>query len=45
MTLSYSPPTREQLLEALTMLEDHVLARVRPSASNDESAAPMAVAA
>jgi hypothetical protein len=31
MTLSYSPPTQEQLLEALTVLEGHLLMRVRPS--------------
>lgn len=37
MTLSYSPPTREQLLEALTLLEDHLLLQVRPPASNDEA--------
>ncbi|MGJ7546150.1 tyrosine-type recombinase/integrase [Variovorax sp. LT1R16] len=35
MTLSYAPPTREQLLEALTKLEDHLLEQVRPPASND----------
>lgn len=30
MTLSYAPPTREQLLDALTRLEAHLLDRVRP---------------
>jgi hypothetical protein len=30
MTLSYAPPTREQLLDALTRLETHLLERVRP---------------
>lgn len=45
MTLSYAPPTQEQLLEALTMLEDHLLEQVRPLASNDEAGQPMAEAA
>lgn len=45
MTLSYSPPTREQLLEALIMLEQHLLEQVRPAASNDEVDAQMEVAA
>ncbi|MES3041365.1 MAG: integrase family protein [Pseudomonadota bacterium] len=30
MTLSYAPPTREQLLEAMTRLEEHLLERVKP---------------
>lgn len=35
MTLSYAPPTQEQLLDALTALERHLLDRVRPlQASN-----------
>jgi hypothetical protein len=38
MTLSYAPPTQEQLLEALTRFELHLLERVRPDASNDASA-------
>ena len=34
MTLSYAPPTQEQLLDALTVLEQHLLDRVRrPQAS------------
>ena len=45
MTLSYAPPTREQLLEALIMLEQHLLEQVRPAASNDEVDAQMEVAA
>lgn len=45
MTLSYAPPTREQLLEALTMLEQHLLEQVRPPASNDETDEPMGAAA
>ncbi|MBV6776886.1 integrase family protein [Xanthomonas euvesicatoria] len=45
MTFSYAPPTREQLLEALTKLEDHLLEQVRPSASNDESVVSATVAA
>ena len=34
MTLSYAPPTQEQLLEALIRLEQHLLERVRPEACN-----------
>lgn len=34
MTLSYAPPTQEQLLEALIRLEQHLLERVRPKACN-----------
>lgn len=34
MTLSYTPPTQEQLLEALIRLEQHLLERVRPEACN-----------
>ena len=34
MTLSYAPPTQEQLLEALIRLEQHLLERVRPGACN-----------
>ncbi len=34
MTLSYAPPTQEQLLEALVKLEQHLLERVRPEACN-----------
>lgn len=34
MTLSYAPPTQEQLLEALIRLERHLLERVRPEACN-----------
>jgi integrase len=45
MTLSYAPPTREQLLEALTTLEDHLLEQVRSPASNDDADVPMAIAA
>lgn len=41
MTLSYSPPTREQLLEALTRLEQHLQEQVRQPASNDEAGEPM----
>lgn len=33
MTLSYAPPTQEQLLEALTRLELHLLERVRSDAN------------
>jgi hypothetical protein len=29
MTLSYAPPTQEQLLDALSTLERHLLGRVR----------------
>lgn len=32
MTLSYAPPTQEQLLEALVKLEQHLLERVQPQA-------------
>jgi Phage integrase family. len=35
MTLSYAPPTQEQLLEALIRLEQHLMERVRPEACND----------
>lgn len=35
MTLSYAPPTQEQLLEALTKLERHLLGRVRPEADGE----------
>lgn len=45
MTLSYSPPTWEQLLEALLSLEAHVLEQVRPPASNDEALPQLAAAA
>lgn len=45
MTLSYSPPTHEQLLEALAKLEDHLLEQVRPPASNDEADESIAIAA
>ena len=31
MTLSYSPPTQEQLMDALVRLETHLLERVKPS--------------
>ena len=34
MTLSYAPPTQEQLPEALIRLEQHLLERVRPEACN-----------
>jgi len=34
MTLTYAPPTQEQLLEALIRLEQHLLERVRPEACN-----------
>jgi len=35
MTLSYAPPTREQLLEALVRLETYLLERVRPVLAMD----------
>lgn len=35
MTLSYAPPTQEQLLEALTKLERHLLGRVRPESDGE----------
>jgi len=37
MTLSYAPPTQEQLLEALVRLEQHLLGRSRLEASNDDA--------
>lgn len=37
MTLSYAPPTQEQLLEALIRPEQHLLERVRPEACNAAS--------
>jgi integrase len=37
MTLSYAPPTREQLLEALARPEQRLLEQARPTASSDES--------
>jgi integrase len=45
MTLSYAPPTREQLLEALTRLEQRLLQQVRPTASNDDTSALVEAAA
>jgi hypothetical protein len=48
MTLSYAPPTQDQLLDALTTLERHLLQRVRaeqvetPSDSPAEEAEEMA---
>jgi integrase len=44
MTLSYSPPTREQLLEALLRLEQHVLERVNLSSGNEDVVSQLAVA-
>ncbi|MFZ2308515.1 MAG: integrase family protein [Rhodoferax sp.] len=38
MTLSYAPPTRDQLLEALTKLEQHLLVRVRTAPEGAETA-------
>lgn len=39
MTLSYAPPTQEQLLDALTALERHLLGRVRPPQASNAPAA------
>jgi integrase len=39
MTLSYAPPTQEQLLGALSTLERHLLARVRRSKDSEDPAA------
>lgn len=39
MTLSYAPPTQEQLLDALTALERHLLERVRPPQASNAPAA------
>jgi integrase len=40
MTLSYAPPTQEQLLDALTLLERHLLQRVRPAQVETPSDSP-----
>ena len=45
MTLSYAPPTREQLLEALMKLEEHLLEQVQPAASKEDADEPIAEAA
>lgn len=44
MTLSYAPPTQDQLLDALVALERHLLERVRqPQASEAIAESPAAV--
>lgn len=45
MTLSYAPPTREQLLEALVKLEEHLLDQVRSPAGEVDVGESMAEAA
>jgi integrase len=37
MTLSYSPPTLEQLMDALVKLESHLLSRVKPSLETEDA--------
>lgn len=39
MTLSYAPPTQQQLLDALSALEQHLLGRVRRSKDPEDPAA------